>query len=246
MNSVNTAEIRDKLLDKYYNGRDSSHDKYHAIKVRKNTIFIYENLSYYEKKKFQPAIKLLNENNIDVELFLSLCAELHDVIDHKYIKNTKKTEDEISIILKEKLLIPCEFSKIIWEICNNVSFSKQLAGKRDDLGNWNPVLYLISDADRIEALGRVSFDRMIVYTYSVLHIKTPEKIFGNIYNHTQKLLKMYPTKTRNSWKYIKFGISREVSFSLHEDLRVLISDKCRALSIISEKIKSIQNTSKSI
>jgi len=237
-----TKTFRKSLVTKYYAGRDKSHGVTHVNKVRENALYIYSTLTVVEKKLFVPSNKQLTLWEIDIYVFISLCAELHDVTDHKYVKeyDAKTVQLEISRLLIHKLSFCEDACRAIWNIVNNVSFSRQLRCEREDLGIWNNYLYVISDADKLEALGLTSFNRMIIYSIQFLKMEDVQDIYQHIYGHTQKLLRMYPEKIRKKWVFIIYSESRKRAWPLHEELKDIANNERRATNLISAALRKFQ------
>lgn len=124
---------------------DDSHNHIHAQNVFRNTMTII--------------------NKLDIEYeedVLFLASHLHDVCDHKYIGRGGITREELESFISA--IIGDDKKTRIMSIIDNVSFSREVSGKREVL-NFCDNLYLdiISDADRIEALGEVGLQRCISF-----------------------------------------------------------------------------------
>lgn len=139
-------------------GRDQSHDYNHMQAVARDSIKTY----------------ILKDNNIphshgDVE-YLILVAWLHDVFDHKYpnIESAKKkTRDWIQTLNLEIN------TDLVFDIIERISYSKEMNDIHSgDIKNWESILGkngtkirdIVSDADKIEALGDIGFQRCYDYT----------------------------------------------------------------------------------
>ena len=123
---------------------DESHDWRHAVIVTSNTHNVMQSLS----------------DNYEEEL-VTYAAMLHDVCDHKYPESISREElvkfivDSTSTVLAERIM----------KIIDNVSYSKQVKGLRQELSEPD-VTYLnaLSDADRLEAIGQVGIARCTAFT----------------------------------------------------------------------------------
>ncbi len=236
-NLENTKQFREELISEFYANRDKSHGVDHVRKVRSNVIHLYHNLTYDERNKIQIATSMLNSWNIDIEVFIALCAELHDVTDHKYVKDElskKRIQGAVDHRLIKYLAFNNAACNCMWQIIDNISFSVQLRGERADLGIWNGILYLVSDADKLESLGEISFRRMVIYTIQIEKIRDIEGIYLHIFNHTKKLLRLYPSMESGKWVYIKYAKSRELAKALHYELFNIITNKKISYNIIMQ------------
>jgi uncharacterized protein len=152
---------------------DSSHNIHHAIKVYNNSIKIINSMEM--------------EYDRDIITWASL---LHDICDHKYDNSIPK--DKLYEFIKSNL---GEFkANRIINIIDNISFSKEIRGERCVLP-YPDYLYLdvISDADRLEAIGYAGIRRCESYIIEKLGIKNPELIKANLLDHCHaKLLKLFP------------------------------------------------------
>lgn len=165
----NTIDIKE--FDQIYNfvkistaDFDESHNIDHAIAVYNNTL------------KIADTIKIQLEYDI-----LTYAAMCHDTIDHKY-DNSIKPEVLINFITKQ---IGDEKCKRVMDIINNISFSKQIKGLRQQLSYPDNIyLSIVSDADRLEAIGQIGIDRCIAYTEAIGG-KVPEDVIKHCH---EKLL----------------------------------------------------------
>jgi hypothetical protein len=148
---------------------------------------------------------------------VKVVALLHDVTDHKYVKKDSVFKKQFSEYLKEfttrkntvdgtiyKYLFTQE---MIENIISRVSYSAQKKNGTDD---WIPVLgYLgclvraiVSDADKLEAIGLTGFLRCVSYTVEVLNseqkLATAEKVYPLVEQHYNEKL-----KTIASLEYMK-------------------------------------------
>lgn len=178
---------------------DSSHDIHHAIKV------------------FNNASKIIKEMEIDYEDdIISWASMLHDVRDHKY-------PDSISLEMLSKFIIInlCEekANRII-KIIENVSYSKEIRGEREVLP-FPDSLYLdvISDADRLEAIGYNGIQRCEDFTIAKYGNETPKHIIDQkVIEHChEKLIRLYPT-------YFKTAFGKELAYPLHLEVVKYVND----------------------
>jgi HD superfamily phosphodiesterase len=125
---------------------DSSHNHEHANNVYLSSMEIIQSLSIpYD------------------EDILTFASQLHDVIDHKYPDSI--TTQELVGFIESQLGI--EKSKHVMDIINNVSYSKEVKGLRQTLSEpYATYLIVVSDADKLEALGEEGIRRCETFTLS--------------------------------------------------------------------------------
>jgi len=124
---------------------DSSHDVNHAIKVTENAYMILQN----------------EYPDFDTEIII-YATMLHDVCDHKYTSSITKEDLEEYIFSKIH-----KKAEIVIDIINNISYSREVKGKCKLLPEpYNHYRNIVSDADKLEALGPIGIARCITYTSS--------------------------------------------------------------------------------
>jgi uncharacterized protein len=134
---INKAEI---LVKQRMSGYDSGHDWWHIARVR--------NLAKHINEKEELADPFL----------LDMAALFHDYVDSKFSNNNHKDGyEEISMFLLDngldKLIIR------LTDIIKNVSFSS-----KNNSGNiHDPVLMIIQDADKLDAMGAIGIARAFNY-----------------------------------------------------------------------------------
>ena len=142
---------------------DSGHDWWHIERVRKLALYINEKEA------------LADPFTVDI------AALLHDTADSKFAEG--KMEEGYSLI--SDFMDECELSDIKDQVLNvikNISFSnKKKTGNPDD-----PLLWVIQDADRLDAIGAIGIARAFNYggfrnnsIYSRLLIEESRKIQAN-------------------------------------------------------------------
>lgn len=141
--------------------RDPSHGYDHMKKVYENSMLIFNNEidlfledTYYEKE--------------DLERLVMIVSWLHDVADHKYDKDNRLRGSVKEYLYK---LIPDD-ADLIEKIIDRISYSKENECKLKKVTlDWGPVLGargwfvrdIVSDADKLEALGKVGLMRCVEY-----------------------------------------------------------------------------------
>lgn len=197
------STIRSKLLrkvDKYLN------EYYFDVVldfIKKNTLHFDESHNYkHALLVYNNAKKIMDSFNrpydADILIFAAL---LHDVCDHKYYNSISSNELH-SFIYHH---IPNK-ADIIIKIIDNVSYSKEVSDKKEVLEYpYDQLLDAISDADKIEALGKTGIKRCKIFT-KMKGGRIPEDV---IVHCREKLLRLYPEN------FIKTKLGREIALPLH-------------------------------
>ena len=160
-------------------------------------------------------------------------ALFHDAYDHKYVKNESKRESlisEISDFLKN-IGIDENGIEIIHAIISDISFSEELKKRTQENNLDCPITTfddqiiqdmrnIVSDADKIEAIGDVAIKRMIQYRK---HLGTNLKPYSrewyqdhiyNIRKHAGE--KLFILLSKN---YIRTLEGRQIASEKEEELR---------------------------
>lgn len=145
--------------------RDASHGMNHFERVRQGA------LELAEKTRCEAL-------SADESLLLQLAALCHDILDHKYLDNNdvfekRSLESEMRRALAELSgLSPTQVADVCL-ISENVSLSKELAGRMDeDQLMERSLLHLrnyVSDADKLDALGIGGVKRLAQYQMHRFH-----------------------------------------------------------------------------
>lgn len=185
--------------------RDDTHGYEHLENVSRNTKIILKTIPEIEKDE-----KL-------TKLTLTV-AWLHDVNDHKY-----EDSDHNSKKMRTFLLDQYDEKEVdmVFNIVDRISYSKEIKEKSD----WEEVLgetgtlirNIVSDADKIEAIGEVGLKRCISYVMNI-HFEKNKKVAEKewlkdaVVEHTNaKLLKL-----KN--EFIKTSKGKEIATVLHDEL----------------------------
>ena len=140
--------------------RDESHNHVHMIRVYNSSMLIFANLCNKGK----------NCEDLRVRNLITSVALLHDVSDHKYDPDGIYKES-MKLILKDFF---CDTDiELIINIIDRVSFSKENKAKQTGKKlDWYDVLgvigcmvrSIVSDADKIEAIGLIGVERCMIYS----------------------------------------------------------------------------------
>ena len=135
--------------------RDASHDYAHHVAVQHDAMQIFE--QFRLNKKNHRVFKVYTVQFL--QQVVSLAAILHDVPDHKYCQGIQA--DNLMEEIRQLLISEGHGDKvdIIMDIIDNISFSKEVKGKLKDLGVLNVIRNIVSDADKIQALGAEGLER---------------------------------------------------------------------------------------
>ncbi len=133
-------ELTEKFVRQRIGGYDSGHDWWHIVRVRNLALYINQREFFSDP------------------LTLEIAACLHDLVDSKFTEDkTAQVVSEISGFLNASGM--SGISSHVLELIGNVSFSK-----KDKSGNQNdPVLLILQDADRLDAIGAIGIARAFNY-----------------------------------------------------------------------------------
>jgi HD superfamily phosphodiesterase len=201
---MNSLENTIKL---FYKSRDKSHDWNHVQNVKNNSIMLMKEQNF-------------DKNNIDIVIIASLA---HDIWDHKYLSS--KCEGEKLKLDFIKILRNYDYDdktiNIIISIIDNISFSKEivLRNKNKKLELPKNILKLrniVSDADKLEALGEEGIQRMIDYRI----YKDNTDIMKDIRSHFNNKLK-YMVRDN----YIINSVAKKLGMIKIKEMEVIINDE---------------------
>jgi len=163
-------------------GRDESHGYNHMNKVQKI------------------ACELATEMNFPL-CDVSLVAILHDVADTKY-DITGVNYLAVKHFLDGFLVGDGTNIKLIMKCIDCISFSKEKReGRRyyesilDDNDYWITVRNIVSDADKLEALGKIGLDRCLEYGRKH-HLLSGKKLKTSVAKHASEKLLLLPSYFR--------------------------------------------------
>jgi len=140
MNRDEIIKLTEAFVRQNMKGYDSGHDWWHIERVRKLSLFI-------------------NEQEALADPFtLDIAALLHDSVDSKFVSDDPENGYRlVSEFMNESGL--AEIKEKVIEVIRNISFSnKNPSGNLTD-----PVLLIIQDADRLDAIGAIGVARAFNY-----------------------------------------------------------------------------------
>jgi len=166
-------------------GRDASHGYEHMQAVAQSATKIAEEMNMPDR---------INDLVIKV-------AWLHDVADHKYDVCNKLPDSDSKLLIKLKqFLNDDEDSDLILKIIDRISYSKENEAKiwgspldwYNELGpDGCMVRDIVSDADKLEALGKIGFERCVQYTMHANPGITKQELQFKVQKHSnEKLLRL--------------------------------------------------------
>jgi len=148
---------------------------------------------------------------------VKLCAWLHDVNDHKY----PSTLDRLTIFLNE--LCP-ELTHDILLVTDHISFSKERKLFGDGPRDWGKIFdrhelvlvrNIVSDADKLEALGQIGIERALQFAYAQNpHITTRQSLERIIVHAEEKLNHLIECFTTEPGKIM--------AKPLHEEMQMIL------------------------
>ncbi len=168
--SISTTE---EFVVKRMEGYDSGHDWWHIVRVRNLAVYINE-----REKMADP-------------FTLEIAALLHDTVDSKFHKGDQENGYGMIIEFLDAAGMADIRNQVI-NVIRNVSFSTKNHGRNVS----DPVLQIIQDADRLDAIGAIGIARAFNYggyrdnAIYVPGIKTEKKILSTIGHFYDKLLKL--------------------------------------------------------
>ena len=192
-------------------GRDESHGHAHMKNVAEtsSTIACVE-------YSHHPSFQSIMEQTIIV-------AWLHDVPDHKYDEDGKLKQRVIEFLENEIKVPNAEY---ILDIIERISYSKEVRSSGNgNVLDWHEILgeegvivrNIVSDADKLEALGIIGLKRCIEYATHVHKKKTgknitSETLVKNVVDHAdEKLLRLKD-------EFIRTKAGKEMAESLHKEI----------------------------
>jgi len=174
---------------------DESHNIDHHVAVFKNAIEIYENTKINADSDLDLVEVEIECQILPLIIYSSL---LHDTIDHKYPTDLQNKIEILQQFLDLKLGIVSDNVK--W-IINNISYSKEKLSGYPLHENQLVQLArnIVSDADKIEALGEIGLTRCRIFTLNANPLLTISEIESIVVSHChEKLLKLKDEFIRTS------------------------------------------------
>jgi len=199
--------------------RDESHGFEHALAVYNNCKEIWfkekANCRFYSILDKNGVLTLLNIRNPTFTpwFFITVSSIMHDVCDHKYVE-----EEDQSLVTRMNefilgdLCFGClDAAQIVTNIIENVSFSKEKRGLLKEMpSDVMEVRNIVSDADKLEAIGEVGLSRCIAYQREISPNDSEEQVIEKVMEHCdEKLLKLLP-------EYIRTPEGKKIGLPFHQ------------------------------
>jgi len=195
---INLIELSNKLEDfvtKSTTIFDDSHNHVHMKKVVSNSFDIIDNDEILHKKIYS--------NNLNIRLVM-IVGWLHDVRDHKYPNSI--TQEELDIFIRT---IEPENIELINKLIQNISWSKEAKGLRELFDEpYQTILDIVSDADRLEAIGKIGIERCEIFTRE-RGGQVPRDVISHCH---EKLLRILPEG------FIKTPYGKKLAQPLHQEI----------------------------
>ncbi|GMH57054.1 hypothetical protein TrLO_g11421 [Triparma laevis f. longispina] len=194
MSDLDLVRKAEDFLELVLEGRDESHGIAHAKAVRDNVLKIWDLCDEGEVGELE---ENANIGIVSLKNAAQIAALLHDVCDHKYISASDNTLAQNNFLNETYDIRTAEVIKLIVQ---SVSYSKEKKGKLDDVlkSMEHSILFLrnvVSDADKIEALGEIGLERCFQYAKETG--STDEEAWAHVAEHCDdKLLRLLPEYIR--------------------------------------------------
>lgn len=189
----------EQFVEKETQEYDESHDAKHAHAVFKNALTIYETLDVFD----------LEEPDFSTMNVIIISALLHDVCDHKYEYAAEKYERMLKLI--DEMASEKEKAVII-DIIENISFSTEAKGKMKDLGKYQILRDIVSDADKLEAIGKIGIERCRIYAENKWKDLSANEIEKLMRQHCYDKLLLLKDQ------YIRTKKGKEMAGPLHKEI----------------------------
>jgi HD superfamily phosphodiesterase len=223
-------------------GREPSHGVEHMTKVRQNAEKIFDQLAASGE---YPSMM-----NPQMRKMALAAAQFHDIADHKYVSveeiNSMGIEEEFRKYFSDKA------SASLMKVIDAVSFSKERKLREaanaptvpisfvPTLGNAGSLLRdIVSDADKLEAIGSIGVKRCLQYTRESTLKKTnveptQDELLKELIIHGEE--KLF-TMLKNT--YIRTSAGRAMAEPLHTSM---LNEVCTMLGNNTDEIKRLHDT----
>lgn len=200
-------------------GRDESHGYPHMQKVTMNSHKILQN------EDIRAIEKSTGKTTGEIFMYATIVAMLHDVADHKYDKDGT-LEKQVFEFVRDKILFDEEKAKFVMTIIAHISYSKENnainsgtpINFKEVLGEFGAYIRdVVSDADKLEALGEIGIARCVEYTKHAYKEKFGEEISNELLKQKvkdhgdEKLLRLKD-------EFIRTSYGKQLAIPLHNEL----------------------------
>ncbi len=204
--SQETIKARWNLLSDFVKetckGRDDSHGHAHMKAVAEMSRYIVEQ-------------DFIDESG-NLMLDAITAAWLHDIADHKY-DHDGTLEQKLDKFGAANIWNYKEIKHVIKYVSYSTENKAILAGSPLNftaiLGSYySQIRDIVSDADKLEAIGKIGIHRAIEYTTEANPSFTPEQVIADVYKHAhEKLLRL-------ATQFIKTPLARAIATRRHREM----------------------------
>ena len=202
-------EARWKLLSDFVRktcvGRDDSHGHAHMKAVAEMSRYIVEQDFFNDK-----------ESGGHLMVDAVTAAWLHDIADHKY-DHDGTLEQRLDEFGTANIPNYTDIKKVIKYVSYSTENRAILAGTPLNFpailgAYYSQIRDIVSDADKLEAIGKIGIHRAIEYTTEANPAFTPEQIVHDVWKHAhEKLLRL-------STQFIKTPLARAIAIRRHKEM----------------------------
>lgn len=157
---ASTREFAKKMLE----GRDHTHGFEHCATVCRHAMEIFDDILEENESETMRILQVIQRKQIDARKVIAVASYLHDVLDHKY-ECTHEAANKMAAHI-DAVCSPTE-SKAVHVIIDHISYSAEKNGRFNIHDIPKDVLLLrnvVSDADKLEAIGIVGINRCLAFT----------------------------------------------------------------------------------
>ena len=183
-------------------GRDDSHGHAHMKAVAEMTRYIVE--------------QDFNDESGHLMLDAITAAWLHDIADHKY-DHDGTLEQRLDEFGAANIWNYQEIKHVIKYVSFSTENKAILAGTPLNFpailgAYYSQIRDIVSDADKLEAIGKIGIQRAVEYTTEANPSFTPQQVIEDVYKHAhEKLLRL-------STEFIKTPLARSIAARRHREM----------------------------
>jgi HD superfamily phosphodiesterase len=208
--AIDAIDARWKLLSDFVQktcvGRDDSHGHAHMKAVAEMSRCIVEQDFGAEDSA--------GHHRVIIDAITA--AWLHDIADHKY-DHDGTLEQRLDEFGAANIPNYADIKKVIKYVSYSTENRAILAGTPLDFpailgAYYSQIRDIVSDADKLEAIGKIGIHRAIEYTTEANPTFTPEQIVHDVWKHAhEKLLRL-------STQFIKTPLARAIAIRRHKEM----------------------------
>ena len=219
MNSQLIQKVYSILPTLYQNKFDVSYSDH----VLSTTREVLKNLSNKEKivlhltgLEYQECVDIIETSSL-----------LHDIFNKQYLNNIGIDQKKEFINFYLSSLLKPVHLKIIYDIIDNISYVKEVKGLKKNLGNYEILRNIVSDAVKIDLIGINSIDRMLIFN----------NLNDNKIDHSKNINRHCKQKLFKLRKFIHTSYAKEVAVTLEKQLKLIVSDQIFLDNYIKNRLK---------